>query len=424
MLQTLFHIPRELFGVPLFGFGLLLALWAVVGTLLLALGIYRHGLDAEVRGFLPILLVLGVAIAFVFPRILGPQGLPIRGYGAMLVVAIVSACALAVHRARKVGIHAEVIFSLAFWAFLGGIVTARLFYVVEYWPEFATGNPAETVLAIVNVTEGGLVIYGGILGGTVAALWFLARQRLPILAMGDLVAPSIALGLGLGRLGCFLNGCCFGGPCDLPWAVRFPAPSPPFVRQAERGQIFLHGLRLSQDFAGPAVVEAVEPDSQPARLGVRAGDQIIRINGQSVTTAGRAFDVLLHLTPGESVALTIVGKGDFAWTLPNARALSRPVHPTQLYSALDGVLLCLLLLAIHPFRRRDGETLAWLLTLHPLSRFLLEVVRIDEPGQFGTGLSIAQLISLGFLVGAAALWMYLHRQPRGTVLPEHLPATS
>ena len=97
-----------------------------------------------------------------------------------------------------------------------------------------------------------------------------------------------------------------------------------------------------------------------------------------------------------------------------------PLHPTQLYSAIDGVLLCLFLLAIYPYRRHDGETLAWLLTLHPISRFLLEVVGDDESGVLGTGLSIAKLIAWDLMLALAALWFYVRRQPAGTVLPAEL----
>jgi phosphatidylglycerol:prolipoprotein diacylglycerol transferase len=130
-----------------------------------------------------------------------------------------------------------------------------------------------------------------------------------------------------------LNGCCYGGPCDLPWAVQFPPQSPPWLDQAARGLI-------------------------PA------------------TSAG-----------------------------------SLPVHPAQLYAALDAGLLAALAVAFTPLARRPGEVFALVLTLHPISRLLLEAIRIDEPPMFGTPLSISQLVSVVLLGLAAALWWWLSRQP-------------
>ena len=132
--------------------------------------------------------------------------------------------------------------------------------------------------------------------------------------------------------------------------------------------------------------------------------------------AAEAIDLLIALGPKQRVELRVQGKGKISWALGANRELALPTHPTQLYSAIDGVVLCGFLLAVYPYRRRDGETLAWLMTLHPISRFLLELVRVDEPGLFGTGMSIAQFISLAMLVGAALMWIFLRTQPRGTVL--------
>ena len=103
------------------------------------------------------------------------------------------------------------------------------------------------------------------------------------------------------------------------------------------------------------------------------------------------------------------------WTLDDLPDWSLPVHPTQLYSAANGGLLCLLLLAYHPMRRRDGETLALLLSLYPVTRYLLETIRIDEPGQFGTSLTISQWVSIGLLLLAMALWTKLLSSPNGSL---------
>ena len=102
---------------------------------------------------------------------------------------------------------------------------------------------------------------------------------------------------------------------------------------------------------------------------------------------------------------------DIAAVAPPGQSL--PVHPAQLYSAIDAGLLGWLLWAWYPFRRRDGELIALLLTIHPITRFMLEIIRTDEPAVFGTGMSISQNISVALLACGVGIWWYLSRQPRG-----------
>src|SRR5580704_10213897 len=107
MFQTLFYIPSELFGLPVFGFGLLLGVLAIAGLLLLAVQFRRGGVNAEFLGYAQVLGVLGVAIVFVLPALCDPRGLPIRGYGIMMLLAVLSGMGLAIYRARRVGVDPE-----------------------------------------------------------------------------------------------------------------------------------------------------------------------------------------------------------------------------------------------------------------------------------------------------------------------------
>ncbi len=118
--------------------------------------------------------------------------------------------------------------------------------------------------------RGGLVVYGMLVVGGLALIVFIYRHHLPGLALADLIAPSVVLGLGLGRVGCFLNGCCFGGPCDLPWGVQFPAGSPPHEQQIRLGQVY--GLLIVADREHrPMIGEARGEDTRGGRsLGRRA----------------------------------------------------------------------------------------------------------------------------------------------------------
>jgi phosphatidylglycerol:prolipoprotein diacylglycerol transferase len=269
---------------------------------------------------------------------------------------------------------------------------------------------------MINLTQGGLVVYGSLLAGGVALMIFVYKHRLPGLALADLIAPGVVLGVGLGRLGCFMNGCCYGGLSDVPWAVQFPAETPAYLDQVESHLVYLHGLQLAGAGNDPPVIEHVEPGSAAEKSGLRAGQQITAIDGVPTSTVDAALSYLLNAW-GADRSLSIAVAGDPAvkrYRLATAEPLSLPVHPTQLYSFIDAVLLCLFLLAFEPFKRREGELTAIVLTLHPISRFLLEAIRIDESPVFGTGMSISQNISLAILVAGIGLWIYLLRRPAGS----------
>lgn len=245
MCQTLFTIPYEIGGVPLFGGGVLLVIWCVAAIVLFARLLRTHGFDAETRSYIVPMLI--VAAAIWFTPTLFPSGLPIRGYGMMMLFGSCAAVAAAAYRGRQLGLPSDLIFSLAFWLVIPGIVGARLFHVIEYWQQYWQPTIWETFKEIVNVPAGGLVVYGSLIGGAVGFVAFVRKYRLPGLAMADLIAPSLALGLAIGRIGCLLNGCCYGGPCDRPWAVTFPAGSPPYEDQVANGTLTGIDFRADPD---------------------------------------------------------------------------------------------------------------------------------------------------------------------------------
>ena len=146
--------------------------------------------------------------------------LPIRWYGVMMALAFMAGLWTATLRARRVNVSGEIVSDITLWVMLGGILGARFVYVTTYWKtEFAGGPFAEVFM----VQHGGLVYYGGLIGSTIAAVIFIVWKKLPLWKILDIFAPSIALGSVFGRIGCFLNGCCYGRVCDLPWAVAAPA---------------------------------------------------------------------------------------------------------------------------------------------------------------------------------------------------------
>lgn len=429
MRQILFYIPRQIGGVPIFSsaqqpWGLLLIVWAVGAVALVVWHLRRQGWSGEMLGDIAVLLVIGGLIRYVLPHICKPAGLPIPGYGVMLLIAVLSAVGMAVYRGRRLGLEPDLVVMLCFWIVLPGILGARVFYVIEYWQTFQRATLGATLVELINFTEGGIVVYGALIGGVVGMVAFIARHKLPPLATFDLMAPSLLLGLAIGRIGCLLNGCCFGGTCDLPWAVTFPAGSPAYVSQVERGEVFLQGLKLEGQPSDPPRIARVEPGSQAQRQGLAPGDRIVSVDSLPVGTVEEARWALMGtLATGSEVTLQTAGGKTAHWSV-SAVPRSRPVHPTQVYSSINAALLCLLLLAYAPFRRRDGEVWALLLTLYPLTRILLEFIRNDEPGKLGTPWTISQLLSLALLSCVAGFWIYLLQRPRGTAFPKYeVPAT-
>jgi phosphatidylglycerol---prolipoprotein diacylglyceryl transferase len=145
---------------------------------------------------------------------IGP--ITIYSYGVMIAIAAV-VCALLLSRdAKAQNIPAETIYDLMFWVVAWGILGARIFYVILMWDFFS-----QNLLEIIMIQHGGLAWQGSFIGGTLAGIWFVRMKKLSLRMVMDLVAPYIALGQAIGRLGCFFNGCCYGKP--VAWGVIFPA---------------------------------------------------------------------------------------------------------------------------------------------------------------------------------------------------------
>lgn len=122
-------------------------------------------------------------------------------------------------RSLREGISGETIADLGPWLIIGAIVGARLLYVVSYWREQFADQPFSEIFMI---QHGGLVFYGGFIGSTLAYLLYCRLKQLPLRKVADILAPSVSLGHAFGRIGCLLNGCCYGRACSLPWSIRYP----------------------------------------------------------------------------------------------------------------------------------------------------------------------------------------------------------
>lgn len=344
MRQVLFRIPWDGFDlagihVPLFGWGLLLLLWGLT----IAWTFYQMYGRRPAPGQLsldPATVVMWLALGALIlkapelgPR-LAPTGLPIFGYGVMLLCGLISAIALAEVRAQRMGLPAETIMDLALWLIFPGIIGARLFYLIQYRERVYAGTTSlgDAIFRTINLAEGGIVLYGALLAGAASYFTFCYRRRLAPLQLADVITPSVFVGIGFGRLGCLLNGCCYGDYCSLPWGIQFPQGSGPATALVLRG--FL------------------PPD------------------------AGATF----------------------------------PLHPTQIYSALDGFLIAILCLWYTPVRRVPGDVFGLAILIYPATRFLIEFVRGDEFGQWGTTLTISQWISGAVFLAGLAFQIDLSRR--------------
>lgn len=146
----------------------------------------------------------------------------LRSFGLMMAIGFGLAWWAAARLGRGTHRNADYLSSLTVAIMLSGILGARLAYVAEHWSAEFAGHPA----AILRIDQGGLMFYGGLAGAALAAGVFVRRHRERLLDVSDLLLAVLPLGHALGRVGCFLNGCCHGRPTGSALGVRFPAQSP------------------------------------------------------------------------------------------------------------------------------------------------------------------------------------------------------
>jgi len=151
------------------------------------------------------------------PIALSIGGLEIRWYGIMVVLALIAVILIASREAKRVGIAAEVIYSLAIWAVVSGLIVSRLIHIIDQWGYYMA-HPRQII------AFEGLTIYGAILGALIAVIIYCWVKKLSFWRLGDIIAPGAVVGQTIGRVGCILNGCCYGLPTNLPWSVTYTSP--------------------------------------------------------------------------------------------------------------------------------------------------------------------------------------------------------
>ncbi len=239
----------------------------------------------------------------------------IHWYGVMIALAFLAGLWTATRRARRENISGEKIADVVLWLMIGSIIGARFVYVTTYWKDEFADQPLSEIFMI---QHGGLVYYGGLIGAILATYIYLRWKKMPLWKTADVLAPSIALGNVFGRVGCLLNGCCYGRACSLPWAIHFPSD---------------------------------------------------------------------HVTHGA------------------------PVHPTEIYDALDNFVLYLFLAWLFRHKKFDGQVFATYLIGYAVTRTIMECFRGDyPPDHIHYGLTPGELVSIPIFIAGLALAAVLSRR--------------
>jgi len=138
----------------------------------------------------------------------------VRWYGVMVVLAIISIIAISIIEARRQGVREDYIYGVAVWAIIGGVLGSRIIHVIDKW-DYYIQNPMQ----IFNFE--GLGVYGAVIGIVVAIVVYSLVKKLSIWQLGDIISPGALVGMAIGRVGCLINGCCYGIPAAPPWAVIY-----------------------------------------------------------------------------------------------------------------------------------------------------------------------------------------------------------
>lgn len=170
----------------------------------------------------------------------------IYSYSILTMLAVIIAIWIAIVGAKRKdyisqisGNFGEIIWDLALYVVILGAIGARLLYVIVKWTEYA-----QTPIEIFNFRGGGLSLHGALLGGVAGIIWFARRHKMSSLILMDIISPGAALGIAIGRIGCFLNGCCLGKITELPWGVIFSETRYPGKRHPTQIYEFLLDIVL------------------------------------------------------------------------------------------------------------------------------------------------------------------------------------
>lgn len=354
--------------------------------------------------------------------------IPIFGFGAMLFVAYLTCTWLAARRGRRVGVGPEQIQDLSIWLFVSGLLGARIMFLMLV---IRPNNVADFFWQLPRIWDGGIILYGSIAGGIIGYVGFylvsFRRYGIPTLRLADVVAPSVALGIAFGRIGCFLNGCCYGqvacADCAV-YPVHFPMSAPPRFELTHAGYQTAAGFTYGEEENDKFVrVGRVEPRSPAAESGLQPGDLIEEVDGISLASepgVSPKDQLSRHLGVGwergqNQLTLTVRHTSEDAPRTLTFSPRTIGLLPTQLFETVSMVLLVLVLLSLDALPHPEGMLTAVLMMGYAAHRALNELLR-NDPRPIGS-----ERYSSYFLF-AAGLALAVYVLTRRTQVKNEAPA--
>jgi phosphatidylglycerol:prolipoprotein diacylglycerol transferase len=347
MHPILFKLPLPNFNLPFLWVPLIVAVIAAILAAAKMVGKEKDRQGALIAGL--------VAVAAVIARFTVLKGneeswnlgkIPIYSYGVMLGLSLVVGWYLTLGLAERDGLPKETMANNYVITAIAAVAGSRILYILTNLNEF------DTLGSMFAMRRGGLVAYGGFLGGLAGSYFFLRRHKIPLLPWADVAVPSLASGLMITRIGCYLFGCDFGKPLG------------------EHAPAFLKKLGTFPHWAAGTLEHG---DGAPAFVQHTRADWIAQ------------HPDLPHLT--------------------SASPASHPVHPTQIYESLVGAFLLVLLLWARRRQKFRGQIFLLFFFAYGVLRYLLEIIRDDaERGDIPPSLPEQVLIPLG-LVALAIGWV-------------------
>jgi phosphatidylglycerol:prolipoprotein diacylglycerol transferase len=299
----------------------------------------------------------------------------VKGYGTMMVLGFLAASFLMQRLSKRDGLDPAVITNAALYSLIAGVIGARIFFVLHHAREFKG-----EFLKVFEIWNGGLEFLGGVILAIAFLCVYLKRAKVPIRRTLDIMAMGLMLALAFGRMGCILNGCCWGKPTELPWGIEFPYGSFAYTSQInanpERGRETPHLDIPHQEYCYHS-----------------------------------EFDDVWYPRPIEE--LTDAQKEE----VTHGQYQCLPVHPSQAYASLSALLISGVLYGLWRRSRTKPDTLfgrsgmgfGLMFVLYGLARFLLELTRDDNPFEWAF-LTVSQIIGIGMMAAGAILMVVFARQ--------------
>jgi phosphatidylglycerol---prolipoprotein diacylglyceryl transferase len=313
----------------------------------------------------------------------------VKSYGLMMVVGFVMALWLLRRLSRSFISNPQIITNIALYSLVAGVIGARLFYIIHYYDKFQT-SPVE----LFYIWQGGLEFYGGVIFAMAVIIGYMVYYKLPVRQILDVLAVGLMLGLAFGRIGCFLNGCCYGKPANLPWAVRFPS----FIEKKADKTYY------------PSFVFESQINSNSKRNRAESQLQLPDDYFEHISTGG-----IKYLKPYEDLTI----KQQIEVTEGKYRPL--PVHPTQLYESFGAAVLCLIGYLFwrksqitpdkhseNKFLIKPGFVFSMMFVLYGIMRIIMESLRDDNPYEFD-GITVSQNLSIAMIVLGVVLIVVMQK---------------